>query len=966
MRKVILAGFLAVLLAAPALAQVQGGNIAGTVKDEQGGVLPGVTVTLSGTDRTTVFITEANGQYRFLNLPPGTYRLAFEITGFTARTLSDIGLRVGANIDLPVTMSVAAVSETVTVSGTTPVVDTKAMGTATNFTQAELSAVPTSRDPWALLRTVPGVMVDRVNIAGNETGQQSNFMSKGTRPQDAVWTLDGVVVTDMSAYGGSPTYFNYDNFDEIQVSTSGQDIRQPTGGVGLNFVVKRGTNQFRGGFRGYFTGEGLEWANVPEELVNQGVTADTADHNKQITDYGFDIGGPILKDKAWFYASWASQDIRLVRYAGQQIDRTLLDTINVKGNWQATQKDLISVLWFLGAKEKYGRAVGQSGITFEADTATWNQTGVYTEGWPHGLLKIEDNRMFASNFFVSARYASYNTGFGLIPRGGLDMEGGASQVTGQSYGSYQQVEYLRPQHTIGADANYFATMLGASHEMKFGGGWRRNEQTVRQVWPGNMIYAQQYAVDNSTAFVYREGVGTDRIEFFNLYVGDTISKGRVTIDLGLRYDRQGGEALPSATQANKAFPELVPGISFDGYEAPFTWNTWAPRAGLTMGLDEGNRTVARASFSRYAGQLLTGIVGFSNPSASAGFAEYRWVDTNGDHLAQAGEVVTNLPPISFGGGFNPANPTGVTSANQIDPNLKAPITTSVVAGIDRELAPNVGLQVSYSYTRTTDQNGNFQSSFYRPWVGLTEADYIAGPVVSGTLPDGTAYSVPTYYPNAVKVAANGNSRILSTWPGFVSDYHGLEVQFVKRMANRWMARVGAAWNNARESYGDSPWNDLGNPTPTDLNPLQDGGPYVVRSGGSGSGDIFIHAKWQFNANAVYVFPWDIEVGANVFGRQGYPFPVYRTAGLGRDGTVRVLVSPEIDTYRLANLWNTDVRAAKSFTVGRMKAQIVADLFNLFNANTELVRNRNAGSTSFRSLAQNLSPRIIRFGLKVQF
>ena len=113
------------------------------------------------------------------------------------------------------------------------------------------------------MRSVPGVLVDRVNIGGNETGQQSNFASKGTRPQDAVWTMDGIDITDMAATGASPSYYNYDNFEEIQVSTAGQDIKQPTGGMGLNLVVKRGTNQFHGGVRGYFDNEAMESTNVP-------------------------------------------------------------------------------------------------------------------------------------------------------------------------------------------------------------------------------------------------------------------------------------------------------------------------------------------------------------------------------------------------------------------------------------------------------------------------------------------------------------------------------------------------------------------------------------------------------------------------------------------------------------------------------------------------------------------------------
>jgi hypothetical protein len=308
----------------------------------------------------------------------------------------------------------------------------------------------------------------------------------------------------------------------------------------------------------------------------------------------------------------------------------------------------------------------------------------------------------------------------------------------------------------------------------------------------------------------------------------------------------------------------------------------------------------------------------------------------------------------------------VKSADRIDPGLKAPVTTAVVAGIDRELMPNLAVQVSYSYTRTTDYNGNF-TNYYTPWFGLSAADYLAGPVLAGTIP-GTAlsYDVPTYRPDPAKVAANGNSRILTNMAGYYSYYNGVEVSVIKRMANRWMMRVGAAYNAAKENYGSTPVNDAGNPTRTDLNPLVNGGPFVVRSGGSGSGDIFINAKWQLNVNAVYTFPFDINVGANVFGRQGYPFPVYRSQSLGLDGTYRVLVSPAIDSLRLKNLWDTDLRVSKTVKMARVSVEAIADLFNLFNANTELVRNRNAAAVSFDALSQNLSPRIVRFGLRVGF
>lgn len=959
-----LMAILALALAVPALAQVQGGNIYGTITDEQGAVLPGVTVTISGSDRTLNVTTSADGKYRFIDLPPGAYKVAAAVSGF-ANTTRDVMVRVGASVELPFTLKLASVEQNVVVTAEAPIVDTKATGTATSFTQAELANIPTSRDPWALLRTVPGVMVDRVNIAGNETGQQSNFQSKGTRPQDAVWTMDGVVVTDQAAVGASPTYFNYDNFDEVQVSTSGQDIRQPTGGVGLNFVVKRGTNQIKGSLREYFTNDKLEGQNVPGELAAIGVTPDRADHNQQISDSGVELGGPIWRNHAWIYGSISDQDIRIYRRSTSSIDRTKLKNYDVKGNWQATGKDMINVLWFLGDKQKNGRSPGTSGINFDAPTATWNQADAFTSGAPHGLWKIEDNRVFSSVFFLTAKYAYYNTGFGLVPIGGLDQPAGESQVLGRSFGSTRQSLFNRPQHSVSGDANYFRDIMGASNELKFGAMWRRADALSDTVWPGTGVRALENSATDVRARVYREGNGINRVQFLSFYVGDTVSKGRMTVNAGVRYDRQWGSALPSDAAANPAFPNLVPGISFQGYRAPFTWNNVSPRAGLTYALDSDRRTILRASFSRYAGQLENGIVGFSNPSGSTGFVDYRWVDANGDHFAQPNEVDTSKV-LSFGGGFDPANPTSVSSADRIDPNLEAPVTTAVVAGIDHELMANLAVQANYSYTRTTNYNGNF-TSYYTPWYGLTSADYLPGPVLTGTIPgSGIPYSVPTYLPDPVKVKANGNGRILTNQPGYYSYYHGVELAVVKRMSHRWMLRVGAAYNDARETYGSTPTDDSGNPTRTDLNPLVNGGLFVVRSGGSGSGDIFINARWQFNANGVYVLPYDISVGANVFGRQGYPFPVYRSAALGLDGTYRVLVSPDVDTFRLANLWDADVRVSKAVRISRARIEFIADAFNIMNSNTELVRGRNAAAASFQVLSQNLSPRIVRFGLKIGF
>jgi hypothetical protein len=951
--------------AAPASAQSPAGSIVGHVVDATGLALPGVTVTVQGVDITQTFTTNIEGRYRFLDLAPGSYKVTSALQGFTTNVRERVVVNVGQTVDLPVTMAIGSLAETVTVTAPSPMVDGRQTGIATNVTADELTNIPTSRDPFSLLRSIPGVLVDRVNVGGNETGQQSNFASKGTRPQDAVWTMDGVAITDMTLTGSSPTYFNYDNFEAIHVATAGQAITQPTGGVGLDFIVKRGTNLFHGGARGYYDSDSLQASNVPAELQATGVTPVTADHNKQISDYGFDLGGPLMRDKAWFYGSYSIQDVRLVRRSGNLVDRTQVKNPNVKVNWQATGKDMVSFLYFDGFKIKDNRSPGTAGITFDAPTATFHQDNAYTDAPLHGLFKIADDRVLSPNMFLSAKYAYYNTGFMLTPEGGMSLSSGRDLTMARSYGSTVQSTNIRPQMTVNADLNSFFSVVGAAHDVKYGVGWRRVNATTDTLWPGNGILALAQSPTTAFAQIFREGRGTNRTTYFDLYVGDTISKGRATIDVGIRYDRQGGRALPSATQANPAFPNVVPGLDFGGYDAPFTWNNVSPRAGFTYALDEARKTVIRSSYARFAGQLDSASVGYMNPSSSAGVAVYRWNDLNGDHLASADEVLLDQF-VTQANGFNRANPTAVTSANRIDPDLKAPVTQSVVVGIDRELMPNFAVQASYTYTRTTDLLGNATFSV-TPRVGVTLADYAPGPTLTGSLPDGSTYSVPTYIANQASVTAGGGGFLLTNWNGYATDYHGVELSATKRLSSRWMARVGVAFNNAREHYEPQALYDTnGNPTRTITEPLVDGGQFAPQSSGNANGPVYMNARWQFNANGMYQAPYGIEVAASVFGRQGYPWPLFRTQALGADSGLSVLVTPQIDTFRYENVWDTDLRVARSLRFRSLNVRLIGDVFNVMNANTVLIRNNNVLSMAFNTIGQNLSPRILRAGLVISF
>ena len=264
MRRILGLALVLLGLASGAMAQVSTGNIYGNVSDASGSTLPGATVTLTGdVIGARTITTSANGDFRFVNLDPGMYKVAADLAGFTTVT-REVRVLTGSNVNMSLSMKVAGVEETVVVTAETPVVDTKKTGTGTTLSREELSQIPNSRDPWAVLRQVPGVMVDRLNQAGTQSGQQSGYVGKGSSQMSSMWVLDGVTITDPAAAGASPSYFDFDSFDEVSVTTGGADIKVGTGGVGINLVTKRGTNEFHGGIRGFYTSHKLESSNIPE------------------------------------------------------------------------------------------------------------------------------------------------------------------------------------------------------------------------------------------------------------------------------------------------------------------------------------------------------------------------------------------------------------------------------------------------------------------------------------------------------------------------------------------------------------------------------------------------------------------------------------------------------------------------------------------------------------------------------
>ena len=310
-----------------AFAQQQTGNLFGTVADEQGAALPGVTVTLSGSGAPQVQVTNAEGQFRFLGLSPGSSSLKAELEGFSTIDYPNIVIGVGKNTEIKVTLS-AAVEDVITVTAESPLLDSRKISTGTSINQTDLEKIPTSRDPWSILSSTPGVLTDRINVGGNESGQQSAYTGPGSRGDQSVWAVDGMVITDMAALGSSPAYYDFDSFEEMQVTTGGSDSTTATGGVVLNMVTKRGTNEWKGTGRYLLTdnsyqsdldfdkgelgktglhrsgvppGFGLNPTQTPQASFKQG------NQIVSVKDYGAEIGGPIIKDRLWVWGAYGQQ-----------------------------------------------------------------------------------------------------------------------------------------------------------------------------------------------------------------------------------------------------------------------------------------------------------------------------------------------------------------------------------------------------------------------------------------------------------------------------------------------------------------------------------------------------------------------------------------------------------------------------------------------------------------------------------
>jgi hypothetical protein len=941
-KRILAAASLLALWTTSAAAQTQ--EVFGNVTDATGAALPGVTVTLTSPSliqpQTTVTVDA--GAYRFPNIPIGTYTVRFELSGFQRIVHEGVRVVTGFNAEINARLQISTVQETVTVSGESPVVDTKSTTTGATFSKEMLESIPTARDPWVILEQTPGVLMSGQNVGGNKSGQQSTFVAMGSGNNE-VWNLDGANITDMPS-SSSSLYYDFDAFEEIQIQTGGSDASVQSGGVSVNLVTKSGGNTLRGSGRFLFVDDSLSSNNITDELRRQ--NAGFGNPIRSIKDYGAEVGGPILRNKAWFWGSYGVQDIQVgvvgfVRPGGDpnnfddlEVDLTELRTVNGKlqYQWGAGQKS--TFLYNFNNKVRNARGAGPLNPpeTTVRQTAPVSTFKISHQWIPSSRLTLEGQGLFMPNGGFILDFHSPEL---------ADVQARLDLDTNYNSRSGTMQIFERPQTEIRLDGNYFIpVLLGGNHAIKFGSAYR-STPSLSAAHAGGFTTARFRNGAGVEANLTRDSAARTGLYAVSAYLQDSFGKGRLHLNMGVRLDYQNDEARASSIPAHPIIPELLPAIDFQGADSGVDFFDISPRFGATWDLRSNGKTLLKASAAQYYG---TGIStsGTINPVGTTTL-RYPWTDRNADGSVQRDELDLNRL-LNFSTNYNPAQPGAFITPNTVDPNLKNDRTDELLGAIEHELMRDFGLSVTYMW-RSYPRYSN-----WTPRLGVSSADYVpvSGPFACGNSTcDAPSYTV-TYWQLPFQQPAGGVLRNQDQR----RSYQSLDISARKRYRDRWLMNASLILQDTRIHYGPA---DLAYQDPTN----------VAQQDGAKAGTL--NANWSAKLSGMYSFPWGINASGFLNMRQGYPFnrTVQSPSRTGALGQVDVMIDNFGDT-RLENFYQLDARVEKVIAFQGKRVFLSADVFNLLNANTVLARRTRQNATNANDAQEILAPRVARFGVRVTF
>ncbi len=923
--------------AATSFAQRTTGSIVGTVTDETSAALPGVTVTLKGETivGTQTDVTNEKGFYRFPALPPGTYELTYSLTGFATVNRPGIKVSVGGTNEENVGLKVSGKTEEVTVTGESEVVDTTSNQVSTNYDKDWVRNAPIPRFTFFdLINAAPGV---NQSVAGGERST-----SLGSSSSDNSYQLDG---TDFTAplTGSAWPWPNTDAIEEIEVLSVGAPAEYGNvQGAVFNVVTRQGSNTFHGDANFYYQSQGLTADNTRNITRPDGVFADACGpeddpnsarcpyHRDKFNDATFQLEGPIIKDKLWFFASYQYQRNfqSPVGIPAEFPNQFSADRVFGKLNWQLDSKNKLMFAYH----DDYYRIPCNNG-SCNAFTAP---STINVEHGHNPSPNVTYTSVLSDKTYVEARVSGFygkdhsdplQSGEPRVKTRYLDQDTG--QITGGIYSWYDGNVW---KTAASAKVSHFADkFLGGSHDFKF--GVQLNDGGSDYVG-GYNDYVRTYGSVPSYGYGYNApGHVAGKTRGIGVYFDDTFRvNSRLTLNLGARYDY------------NKAsfgsYPILDVNGNETGQSSPavpdlFSWNTFSPRIGFNLKLTGDGKTVLKAHYGRYYRGVITGEYQGIAPSAPA------IIQFSGEYDAQGDRI----------------DPVVVQDNSQlrIDPNYKAPYTDQYIVGLDREIVKDLGLSLNYVYKKSKEMGGYVDSTgVYTP---VTYSDTEG---VGATGKDLTVYRLDSDPADSI--------FLLTNVPQLHSTFSGLTAQLTKRMSHNWQMTASLVLS---KNTGRTP-SSLGGPTDEPTSAVITTGKKfgrnpndLINTDGRIISDRPVTAKVQF----VYMLPKGFLVGLNYTHQEGRPFG--RLIQLSSDlvGLPTQILGAPIDGSMRVGTWNTfDVRAQKEFHFSeRAGFAVFVDALNLTNnAAYDGVASRLGTSSSFGQPTDYILPRRFMLGAKLTF
>jgi len=973
------------LIASVAGAQVQTGNIAVKAVDDQGAVMPGAIVNITSPilPRAIEGTTDTSGVFQVPGLTPGTYTIKVTLQGFQTYIREDVVLRQGQTASIEVPMKLGTLSEAVTVKGESPVVDTKTVGSRTNIDSALLETTPGGKDIWNILEyKAPGVVVDSPDVGGNQGGLQRAMTARGAPNAQNTQMLNGVNVNDPAAQGFSMNYYIPSAFENIQVSTGAQDIAVGTGGVLINMVTKSGTNTFQGSGLQTYQSKKTQSSNVDDELLQAGFRPDS-NSTELISNSNFQMGGPVMKNKMFFFASinYQATHVKVPGFPSvvpSYIPTPLSDTSDqdttdiLAGEGKLTYQ-LGPANRFEGylSKQRYdkpNRGAG-AGLTQESNSKELD-TFVITQ--------LAYNRVLSDRMFMDAKVSYNNTHFPLYQKTDLqplqDQSNNNAQYRNRTS---SQIMFRRRVQAIANWQYYVPNLVGGRHEFKggFDNGYTPEDVDTVRVDQVNLVYRSLPTATPSTVTIFNTPLHQERAVMSTaLYGQDSYTVGRLNLTGGIRWERVEGYLPAQTTGTSQYFPDglVFQGVNIGGVIQNYTvqksfpavhgdplWYNWAPRIAGTYDLFGNGKTAVKASYGKYLDQIGTGTP--PNPNANINQA-YVWNDLNGDLNFQPGNATWDGLKY-VGGEFGALNSTNGLAVAVFDKSIRRTSRNELTLTVDHELFKNFLLDVSYLRSREKDPQGTIDNNIDL-WPALYSQITVSDPGRDGIANTGDDAPLTVYNQNAgvTTTTKTINDNRLAT------RYDGLDIITTKRFERGWTLLAGYTYSN----------------TKVDLTSLSNPNNAFVNAAGVSGG-----RRHNFKASGSYLLPYKVLAAANFRLQSGLPItrqwtiPACTTAQPTNCTRVSTTVNAEPrGSVELGTLPTVDLRLGRYFDFRRDRVELSMDIYNLTNANTVYGVRTGTGTTGIRangdpsapitqittflSPTQFLAPRVLRFNVTYNF